>query len=103
MEEAKRFPKGRGYVDLKIIASDIANIYERNPKVEAVLLGGSVSRNWHDEYSDIELFVFWKGVPTDEERKGPIVDLNGNIIDFHPYEEEEWSDGGIIHELDSFS
>ncbi|KQL36125.1 DUF4037 domain-containing protein [Psychrobacillus sp. FJAT-21963] len=93
-------------MDLKIIASDIANIYERNPKVEAVLLGGSVSRNWHDEYSDIELFVFWKGVPTDEERKGPIVDLNGNIIDFHPYEEEEWSETyitkGVKLEISNF-
>jgi tRNA nucleotidyltransferase (CCA-adding enzyme) len=69
VEEAKKFPKGRGYVDLKILASEIANIYQQNPKVEAVLLGGSVSRNWHDEYSDIELFVFWKGDPTDEERK----------------------------------
>ncbi|SDK36343.1 DUF4037 domain-containing protein [Sediminibacillus albus] len=93
-------------MDLKILASEIANIYEQNPKVEAVLLGGSVSRNWHDEHSDIELFVFWKGDPTDEERKDPIVKLNGKIIDFHPYEEEGWSEAyitqGVKLEISNF-
>lgn len=86
-------------MDLKILASDIANIYEQNPKVEAVLLGGSVSRNWHDEYSDIELCVFWKGAPTDEERKAPIKKISGNIIDFHPYEDEEWSETYITQSV----
>ncbi|WP_345239346.1 DUF4037 domain-containing protein [Pontibacillus salipaludis] len=93
-------------MNLKILASDIANIYEQNPKVEVVLLGGSVSRNWQDEYSDIELFVFWKGAPTDEERKVPILKLNGNIIDFHPFEDEEWSETyitqGVKLEISNF-
>jgi hypothetical protein len=93
-------------VDLKILASDIANIYEQNPKVEAVLLGGSVSRNWQDDHSDIELFVFWEGAPTDEERKAPIIKLNGEIIDFHAYEDEEWSETyitqGVKLEISNF-
>lgn len=53
-----------------------------------MLLGVSVSRNWYDQYSDIELFVFWKEPPTDEDRKTPIVRVEGDIIDFHPCEEE---------------
>ncbi len=93
-------------MDLKIFASEIAKIYEQNSKVEAVLLGGSVSRNWHDEYSDIELFVFWKESPTDEERKAPILKLNGKIIDFYPYEDEEWSETyitqGVKLEISNF-
>jgi Domain of unknown function (DUF4037) len=93
-------------VDLKKFASDISKIYELNPKVEAILLGGSVSRNWHDQYSDIELFVFWEEPPTDEDRKDPIVKLNGEIIDFHPYEEEEWSETyiteGVKLEISNF-
>ncbi|GAA0458321.1 DUF4037 domain-containing protein [Alkalibacillus silvisoli] len=93
-------------MDLKILASEIANIYQQNPKVEAVLLGGSVSRNWQDEHSDIELFILWKGAPTDEERKAAIVKLNGNIIDFHPYEDEEWSETyitqGVKLEISNF-
>ena len=64
----------------------------QNPKVEAVLLGGSVSRNWNDEYSDIELFIFWKESPTDVERNFSINSVNGKVIDFYPYEEEEWSE-----------
>lgn len=91
---------------LKKFASEIAKIYEQNSKVEAVLLGGSVSRNWHDEYSDIELFVFWKEAPTDAERKAPILKLNGKIIGFYPYEDEEWSETyitqGVKLEISNF-
>lgn len=79
-------------MDLRKLASEVAEVYKQNPKVEAVLLGGSVSRNWHDEHSDIELFIFWKSEPNEEDRKNPIVRLNGSIIDFHPYEEEEWAE-----------
>ncbi|WP_280771613.1 DUF4037 domain-containing protein [Salipaludibacillus daqingensis] len=93
-------------MDLNILASDIAKIYERNPKVEAVLLGGSVSRNWNDNYSDIEIFVFWKESPTDIDRVTPIVKLKGDIIDFHPYEDEEWSETyitqGVKLEISNF-
>ena len=78
----------------------------KNPKVEAVLLGGSVSRNWDDEYSDIELFVFWKEGPTDVDRKFPINSVNGTVIDFHPFEEEEWSEtyvtDGVKLEISNF-
>lgn len=93
-------------MDLNIFASDIARIYERNSNVEGVLLGGSVSRNWYDKYSDIEIFVFWKRAPTDEDRLSPIRKLNGDIIDFHPYEDEEWSETyiteGVKLEISNF-
>jgi hypothetical protein len=93
-------------VELKILASDIAKIYARNPKVEGVLLGGSVSRNWYDKYSDIEIFVFWKESPTDEDRLTPIKKFKGDIIDFHPYEDEEWSETyiteGVKLEISNF-
>lgn len=93
-------------MDLNKLASKAAKIYQANPKIESVLLGGSVSRNWHDSYSDIELFIFWKDPPTDEDRKRPITRLAGEIIDFHPYEEEEWSESfiteGIKLEISNF-
>lgn len=79
-------------MDLKRLAQAISKIYNHNPRVEAIILGGSVSRNWDDKYSDIELFVFWKEEPTDEDRKAPIIKLNGTIIDYYPYEDEEWSE-----------
>ena len=86
-------------MDLTFIASTISNVYSQNPKVEAVLLGGSVSRNWNDSYSDIELFIFWKESPTDEDRKASIYAVDGSIIDFHPYEDEEWSETYITNHV----
>ncbi len=93
-------------MNLKLLASYISKVYRQNPKVEAVLLGGSVSRNWNDEYSDIEMFIFWKEEPTIEDRKFSINSVNGEIIDFHPYEEEEWSEtyvtDGVKLEISNF-
>ncbi|MDM5317524.1 DUF4037 domain-containing protein [Fictibacillus sp. b24] len=77
---------------LKDIAIELAAIYQQNPKVQAVLLAGSVSRGWEDKYSDIELNIFWSEKPHDEDRMNPIIAINGSIIDFHPYEEEEWAE-----------
>ncbi|MFJ6211011.1 nucleotidyltransferase domain-containing protein [Lysinibacillus sp. NPDC092081] len=65
-------------MNLKSLASEISKIYMQNSKVEAVLLGGSISRNWHDEYSDIELFIFWKDSPTEEVRQASIKTVNGS-------------------------
>ena len=83
-----------------------STVYMQNAKVEAVLLGGSVSRDWQDEYSDIELMVLWKESPTEEDRKRPVHLSNGNMIDFHPYEEEEWSETyvaqGVKFEISNF-
>lgn len=88
------------------MAEEAAAVYAENPKVEAVLLGGSVSKGWQDEFSDIELLVFWKQAPTIEDRKDPIEQLKGTILDFHPYEEEEWSETyttqGIKLEISNF-
>ncbi|WP_425442094.1 DUF4037 domain-containing protein [Sediminibacillus massiliensis] len=64
----------------------------QNAKVEGVLLGGSVSRGWQDKYSDIELFIFWKECPDDDDRKAPIQLSNGTILEFYPYEDQEWSE-----------
>ena len=93
-------------MDLKMLASDISKVYMKNPKVEAVLLGGSVARNWNDKYSDIELFIFWKGSPSEEERKDSIHAVEGEIIDFHPYEDKEWSETyitqGVKLEISNF-
>lgn len=88
-------------------AIDMAEIYKQNPKVEAILLAGSVSRNWQDENSDIELHILWSAPPEDEEREGPIKNVGGTILAYHPYEEEEWSESyvtkdGIKLEISNF-
>jgi predicted nucleotidyltransferase len=98
--------KRSDFMNLRVFAEDISKIYMKNSKVEAILLGGSVGRNWNDEYSDIELFVLWKEGPTDEDRMATIRNLDGSVIDFYPYEDEEWSEtyitNGVKLEISNF-
>ncbi|MFP7493894.1 DUF4037 domain-containing protein [Terribacillus saccharophilus] len=85
---------------------EIISIYKSNPKVETAFIGGSVSRNWQDAFSDIEIFVLWKEAPNDQDRKKPISKLKGDIIDFFPYEDGEWSETylsqGVKLEISNF-
>lgn len=87
-------------------AKEIATIYKSNPNIDTVFVGGSVSRNWQDAYSDIEIFVLWKEAPTVEERRNPITLVNGEIVDFFPYEDDEWSETymsqGVKLEISNF-
>ncbi|WP_244520340.1 nucleotidyltransferase domain-containing protein [Fictibacillus solisalsi] len=87
-------------------ARQMAEVYQKNKKIAGVLLAGSVSRGWDDSHSDIELHIFWKKPPEDRERHQPIEEVNGEIIDFHPYEEEEWAEtylvNGVKFEISSF-
>lgn len=91
---------------LNKLATTISAFYAKNSKVEAVLLAGSVSRNWHDEFSDIELHVFWSQDPDEEDRKAVIREVEGTLLEFHPYEEEEWSETysvkGVKMEISNF-
>jgi hypothetical protein len=87
-------------------AIELCNIYKLNSKVDAAFIGGSVSRDWQDAYSDIEIFVLWESAPTDADRTRPIKAQDGRIIDFFPYEEEEWSETyisqGVKLEISNF-
>ncbi|WP_257347555.1 DUF4037 domain-containing protein [Pseudalkalibacillus decolorationis] len=77
-------------------AQQMSAIYRENPKLSVLFVGGSVSRGWQDEYSDIELFLLWDRAPKDEDRLTPIEKVNGTILDFHPYEDNEWSESFVI-------
>lgn len=86
---------------------DMSAIYRKNPKVEAIILSGSVSKNLQDEHSDIELHILWLSSPTDEDLRDPIEEAKGTTLSYHPYEEEEWSkvyldQDGIKFEISSF-
>jgi predicted nucleotidyltransferase len=93
--------------NLKQISLEMVQIYKHNPKVESILLAGSVSRDWQDDHSDIELHIFWNKPPNDEDRLSPIRKVNGSLLSFHPYEDEEWSEAymtneGVKLEISSF-
>ncbi|MCH4566800.1 DUF4037 domain-containing protein [Bacillus sp. ES1-5] len=83
---------------LKEKAIEISEIYRRNPKIEAIILAGSVARKLEDEHSDIELHILWSAPPEDEDRKGPINHIGGTILSYYPYEEEEWSETYLTKE-----
>lgn len=93
-------------MNLQEQAGKMAEYYKGNPKLEVVFLGGSVSREWEDRFSDIELFLLWKEPPSDEDRSEPIRKADGEIISFHPYEDQEWSETYLVEgtkfEISSF-
>ena len=74
------------------MARQIAPMYAGNPKVAVVAVSGSVGRGWADRYSDIELDVYWHAPPTDEDRQQIIRRVDGDIIDYWPLDDEEWSE-----------
>lgn len=97
--------------------------YDESSKVAATALGGSVARGWADEFSDVEVFVFWNEAPTSAERtsavhrSGGSVDVSwldteaeerwltamrvtqGQIGQLWPYEDKEWSEHYFVDNL----
>ncbi|MBS4174393.1 DUF4037 domain-containing protein [Bacillus sp. FJAT-49736] len=92
--------------DLHKLAIEIAEVYGRKEKVHSVMLAGSVSRGLCDEFSDIELYVLWDHAPSDEDRKDAMHQLDGTLISFFDYEDEEWSEAysvqGVKIEVSNF-
>lgn len=83
-----------------------AALYAQNPKLAALVVAGSVGRGWADEWSDIELDLFWHEPPTDDDRKSVIQALKGEMVYYYPLQEDEWSDAyfvnGLKFEISSF-
>ncbi|UOR11044.1 DUF4037 domain-containing protein [Halobacillus amylolyticus] len=86
-------------MDLKTLATKVANVYEQNSKVEAVYIAGSVARGWEDYYSDVELNVLWSEGPTDQDRLSVIEQVDGQLMDFYAYEDEEWSETFQVNDV----
>ncbi|HYN88418.1 MAG TPA: nucleotidyltransferase domain-containing protein [Ardenticatenaceae bacterium] len=64
------------------IARCIMPVYSDNPKVKLVMVGGSVSRGCADDYSDLEIGVFWSTAPLPDERTSAIERLGGELWTF---------------------
>jgi predicted nucleotidyltransferase len=73
----------------------VAPAYAANPKVAGVLLAGSVARGIADQFSDIEIDIYWHTPPTDEDRTAPIERAGWGIVYRH-VDENEWADGILI-------
>jgi hypothetical protein len=81
------------------LAQQIGRAYAVNPKVEVIILAGSTVRGMADRHSDIELDVFWKEPPTDEDRQAAIERAGGDIIIYWDYTDDEW---GEVYAVNGF-
>ncbi|WP_152549084.1 nucleotidyltransferase domain-containing protein [Geomicrobium sp. JCM 19037] len=82
------------------VAKAIADTYDTHlPYAELLLVGGSVARGRADEDSDLELNVLWKNPPSDDDRLKPIGVHKGTLLEFYPFEENEWSESYEINGL----
>ncbi len=51
------------------LARQVSPIYAADSRVRAVMIAGSVGRGVADEYSDVEVGVFWSEAPSNDERR----------------------------------
>jgi hypothetical protein len=79
----------------RALAEVVAPAYAANPKVAAVLLAGSVARGLADQFSDIEIDIYWHTPPTDADRSAPIDQAGWQPVYRH-VDENEWADGFLI-------
>lgn len=66
-------------MDLWKLAERVASAYAHNLNVSATVVAGSVGRDRHDGFSDIEVDVYWAGPPTDQDRLAAIRESGGNL------------------------
>ncbi|AZV57400.1 nucleotidyltransferase domain-containing protein [Clostridium sp. AWRP] len=62
--------------------------------VKAIVIGGSVARGYADEYSDLEIPIFWDKLPNENTRKLIVKELNAEY--FYPYNYEANEDNVIL-------
>src|SRR3954468_16020241 len=79
----------------RALAEIVAPAYAANPKVAGVLLAGSVARGLADQFSDIEIDIYWHTPPTDADRSAPI-DRAGWQSVYRHVDANEWADGFLI-------
>jgi predicted nucleotidyltransferase len=76
----------------RAIARRAAAQYASNPAVAAVLVAGSVARGLADDLSDIELDIYWRRPPTDDERLAAVEGAGWERV-YAEKDEHEWADG----------
>jgi hypothetical protein len=76
------------------LSDAVAQAYGSNPKVAALLVGGSTARGHADRFSDLEIGLFWHEGPSDEERREAAEATGGYVHCVYPYEpdEESWAE-----------
>ena len=85
----------------RMLADRIAKAYVVTG-AEAVLLGGSTGRGEADRHSDIEVGVFWRSAPSDDERAAAITAAGGDLHRLWPYAgvDRAWFDDWFVGRRD---
>lgn len=76
------------------IGDQLGTLYAAHPKVAVVMLGGSSGRGHSDQFSDMDMGVFWHEAPTDAERLGVIEAAGADLKRLYDYDPSEcvWCD-----------
>jgi len=61
-------------------AKEFAKQIAHYENVEALVIGGSVARGYADEFSDLEIILFWNTLPDDTIRFRIVEDLKGHFL-----------------------
>jgi hypothetical protein len=65
--------------------------------LRAIVVAGSVARGYADEYSDLELPLFWDAPPSDETRHAIVKALQADFL--RPYNSPAQEDNLLIHDF----
>jgi|GEM_PF-1643893 len=60
-------------------ARKLSKLYLPNDKIQAIVVSGSTAREFSDEFSDLELALFWKQEPEEQERNAPLERLGAQV------------------------
>ena len=63
--------------------------------IKAIVIAGSVARDYADEYSDIEIPLFWDSLPTDEIRHAIVAALQADFL--YAYDGPAWEDQLLVN------
>lgn len=93
MNEASKWRRG--------LVTQLAQLYANNPKVAAVMVGGSTSRGHADKFSDVEIGAFWREAPTQQDREQieqQVVKSVPADSRLYPYDEDYavWADDYMV-------
>ena len=84
------------HVDWRLaLAREIAERLRAFTGIQAIVAGGSVARGYADEYSDLELPLFWDTLPGDDVRHAVIDRIGAQFL--RPYNGPECEDNLLIH------
>ena len=76
-------------------AHEISQKLSGYPGIRAIIAGGSVARGYADEYSDLELPLYWNELPGDALRLAIAADLGADFL--YPYNGPANEDNLLIH------